>query len=111
MFGVMMREQLDLRHEARNLESFIKNFACRPRTGFPVPYMQLTRKTVLVEEFLDALPIRRFLDNGRTPYDMDIGHIGLDSFLVCILKKACALAGGVQIRGLTLHLTAYAGYR
>lgn len=93
MFGVMMREQLDLRLEAGNLVTFIHNFACRPRVGFPAPYPHLCRKTVLLEEFLDALPIRRFLDNGRTVYDKEIGHIGLDSFLVGISWKRDPISG------------------
>ncbi|KAI9094373.1 ABC1 family-domain-containing protein [Phlyctochytrium arcticum] len=81
MFGHMMREQLDLRHEARNLERFRSNFKERPRVGFPAPVMPLVRQTVLIEEFVDAIPIPKFLNGGHTPFDQALGRISLDFFL------------------------------
>ncbi|KAJ3160118.1 hypothetical protein HDU86_000954 [Geranomyces michiganensis] len=81
MFGKMMREQLDLRCEAQNLDRFSENFRDRSNVGFPIPFMPLVRKTVLIEEYQNAIPIRKFLDLGQTPFDHDLGKIGLDSFL------------------------------
>ncbi|TPX70651.1 hypothetical protein SpCBS45565_g01629 [Spizellomyces sp. 'palustris'] len=81
MFGNMMREQLDLRHEARNLNRFLNNFKDRPEVGFPKPITPLVRKTVLVEEYVDAIPMSKFLTCGHTPFDHDLAKIGLDSFL------------------------------
>ncbi|KND03540.1 atypical/ABC1/ABC1-C protein kinase [Spizellomyces punctatus DAOM BR117] len=81
MFGSMMREQLDLRHEARNLDRFSNNFKDRPEVGFPKPITSLVRKTVLVEEYVDAIPMSKFLTYGHTPFDHDLAKIGLDSFL------------------------------
>lgn len=84
MFGKMMREQLDLRCEAGNLDRFAENFKNRPKVGFPLPFMPLVRKTVLIEEYQNALPIRKFLDNGHTVFDKELAQIGLDSFLVSV---------------------------
>ncbi|KAI9096570.1 hypothetical protein DFS34DRAFT_146425 [Phlyctochytrium arcticum] len=81
MFGHMMREQLDLRHEARNLELFRANFKERPKVGFPAPVMPLVRQTVLIEEFVDAIPIPKFLNGDHTRFDQALGKIGLDFFL------------------------------
>ncbi|KAI8922331.1 ABC1 family-domain-containing protein [Powellomyces hirtus] len=81
MFGHMMREQLDLRCEAQNLDRFSENFKDRHNVGFPTPFMPLARKTVLIEEYQNAIPIRKFLDHGDTPFDRELGKIGLDSFL------------------------------
>ncbi|KAJ3024287.1 hypothetical protein HKX48_003112 [Thoreauomyces humboldtii] len=81
MFGGMMREQLDLRFEAENLARFMENFKDRENVGFPAPFLPLMRKSVLIEEFQCAIPIRKFLDHGHTPYDHDLAQIGLDSFL------------------------------
>ncbi|KAJ3150887.1 hypothetical protein HDU89_002884 [Geranomyces variabilis] len=81
MFGKMMREQLDLRCEAENLDRFSENFKDRSNVGFPTPFIPLVRKTVLIEEYQNAIPIRKFLDLGQTPFDHDLGKIGLDSFL------------------------------
>ncbi|KAI8824406.1 ABC1 family-domain-containing protein [Fimicolochytrium jonesii] len=81
MFGQMMHEQLDLRCEAENLNRFTENFRNRPKVSFPSPYMALARRTVLIERFAHAIPIRKFLDEGHTPFDHAMAEIGLDSFL------------------------------
>ncbi|KAK3825174.1 MAG: ABC1 family-domain-containing protein [Benniella sp.] len=81
MFGEMMREQLDLRIEARNLETFQRNFRDRYTVTFPTPLIQFATKEMLIEEFVDALPLKTYLQNGAGPFDLKIADIGLDGFL------------------------------
>ena len=83
VFGVMMREQLDLRNEVENLLRFEANFSKRhtPIT-FPRPLAQFSSHDVLVEEFAHALPLNHFLKNGGGPFDETIAELGLDGFLV-----------------------------
>ncbi|KAF5312473.1 hypothetical protein D9619_002967 [Psilocybe cf. subviscida] len=86
VFGVMMHRQLDLRHEADNLLTFESNFAPRkvPVT-FPRPLKVFTTKDILVEEYMDALPLEDFLRNGGGPFDDQIATVGLDAFLNMLL--------------------------
>lgn len=85
VFGKMMNEQLDLRHEARNLEKFEKNFKHRrAAVSFPRPLDNYTSHDLLIEEFQYAVPLHGFLRYGGGPYDRAIGTTGLDAFLVCL---------------------------
>ena len=83
VFGRMMSQQLDLRHEAENLLTFESNFAHRhvPVT-FPRPLKAWSTKNLLVEEYEEALPLEAFLKNGGGPYDDQVATVGLDAFLV-----------------------------
>lgn len=83
VFGTMMEQQLDLRHEADNLETFEKNFAPRkvPVT-FPRPLKVWSTKDILIEEFQNALPLEYFMKNGGGPFDDQVATVGLDAFLV-----------------------------
>jgi aarF domain-containing kinase len=85
VFGSMMEQQLDLRHEADNLEVFEKNFAARrvPVT-FPRPLKIWSTKDLLIEEYENALPLEFFLKNGGGPFDDQVATVGLDAFLVCL---------------------------
>jgi aarF domain-containing kinase len=86
VFGHMMSQQLDLRHEADNLVLFESNFEKRrvPVT-FPRPLQVWSTKDLLVEEYEDALPLETFLKNGGGPFDDQVATVGLDAFLVCSL--------------------------
>ncbi|KAG5644627.1 hypothetical protein DXG03_008105 [Asterophora parasitica] len=86
VFGAMMFQQLDLRHEAENLLAFEHNFAQRkvPVT-FPRPLQVWSTKDILVEEYENALPLEAFLKNGGGPYDDQVATVGLDAFLNMLL--------------------------
>ncbi|KAG2022967.1 atypical/ABC1/ABC1-C protein kinase [Coprinopsis cinerea AmutBmut pab1-1] len=86
VFGEMMNQQLDLRHEADNLITFEANFAPRkvPVT-FPRPLKIWSSKDILVEEYQNALPLETFLRNGGGPYDYQIATVGLNAFLTMLL--------------------------
>ncbi|KAG6840911.1 hypothetical protein C0991_003253 [Blastosporella zonata] len=83
VFGTMMFQQLDLRNEAENLQSFEHNFSNRkvPVT-FPRPLKVWSTQDILVEEYENALPLEAFLRNGGGPFDEQIATVGLDAFLV-----------------------------
>lgn len=82
VFGNMMRSQLDLTTEARNLDRFEENFKHRTVVSFPRPLNAYTSKRVLVEEYEDAVPLKAFLREGGGPFDYRIASLGLDAFLV-----------------------------
>jgi predicted unusual protein kinase regulating ubiquinone biosynthesis (AarF/ABC1/UbiB family) len=85
VFGEMMNSQLDLRVEASNLDRFDTNFRKRGRqVVFPRAIRVGGEESpdVLIEEYIDALPLKWFLRNGGGPYDDRIANIGLDAFLV-----------------------------
>ncbi|KAF5385198.1 hypothetical protein D9615_001308 [Tricholomella constricta] len=86
VFGAMMFQQLDLRHEAENLLVFEHNFSSRkvPVT-FPRPLQIWSTRDILVEEYENALPLEAFLKNGGGPYDDQVATVGLDAFLNMLL--------------------------
>ncbi|KAF8973667.1 hypothetical protein BDZ97DRAFT_384409 [Flammula alnicola] len=86
VFGSMMNQQLDLRHEADNLLAFESHFAPRkvPVT-FPRPLKVWSTKDLLVEEYMNALPLEAFLRNGGGSFDEQIATVGLDAFLNMLL--------------------------
>jgi aarF domain-containing kinase len=65
-FGRMLVSQLDLRHEARNLQKFCQNFEGVDYIEFPrlVEEFQPTQHC-LVETFLEGLPILEFAKSNR----------------------------------------------
>ncbi|KAJ1898291.1 hypothetical protein LPJ66_002837, partial [Kickxella alabastrina] len=63
VFGAMMQAQVDLRTEAHNLQSFVRNFAHRSGVTFPRAYPDLSSAQVLVESHFDGIPLRAFLDS------------------------------------------------
>ncbi|KAF9322046.1 hypothetical protein BG003_008237 [Podila horticola] len=81
MFGSMMEEQLDLRIEARNLVTFQRNFRDRYTVTFPTPLSEFATREMLIEEYVDALPLKAYLEQGAGPFDLKIADIGLDGFL------------------------------
>lgn len=86
VFGNMMRSQLDLTTEAKNLLRFEDNFRHRTVVSFPRPLMDYTSQRVLVEEYEDAVPLKAFLREGGGPFDYRIASLGLDAFLVSLIS-------------------------
>ncbi len=90
-FGKMMRLQLDLRIEGKNLEVFRSNFDNREDIKFPMPYLDYTSRNVLVEEKIHAIPVSTFLklcSKGNLKgqgFAKEISDKGLDSFLQMLL--------------------------
>ncbi|KAL0068703.1 hypothetical protein AAF712_004420 [Marasmius tenuissimus] len=86
VFGGMMFQQLDLRHEADNLLTFEHNFASRKvPVKFPRPLKEFSTKDLLIEEYENALPLENFLKYGGGPFDQQIATVGLNAFLNMLL--------------------------
>jgi aarF domain-containing kinase len=86
VFGSMMNEQLNLRREADNLETFEFNFQKRrDPISFPRPLSSFSAHDVLVEEYQRALPLEAFLKHGGGPFDDQLAELGLDAFLNMLL--------------------------
>lgn len=68
VFGAMMRQQLNLLHEAENLLMFEFNFVpCKVPVMFPCPLQAWSTRNLLVDELENALPLEAFLKNGGEP--------------------------------------------
>ncbi|KAG0746351.1 hypothetical protein G6F57_005853 [Rhizopus arrhizus] len=89
VFGEMMKEQLDLRGEAKNLAKFNEYFEKAHNVKFPRPLIAFTTKDMLIEEYVNGIPLDLFLSqasytrkgNLDSVYDVKLAHIGLDAFL------------------------------
>ncbi|VVT52085.1 uncharacterized protein SAPINGB_P003312 [Magnusiomyces paraingens] len=87
-FAQMMRLQMDLRIEASNLEIFRNNFAGRSDIKFPRPFLKHSSRQVLIEEFINAIPMDVILRNssgGQNKMERLISGKGLDAFLKMLL--------------------------
>ena len=88
-FSKMMRAQLDMSLEARNLERFGENFGVGGKGGgvegvlFPKPVRPFVGSRVLVESFHRGLPLRMFIEKGPTVYDSKFADMGVRAFVVC----------------------------
>lgn len=87
-FSVLMRLQLDLRIEALNLAKFRHNFKNRLDIHFPKPFLNFSTRDVLVEEYIDAIPLSKMLDlkeNFGKNLSKEISDKGLDAFLQMLI--------------------------
>lgn len=60
-FSILMNLQLDLRIEGWNLQRFNENFKNTVLVKFPKPWMHLTSREILFEEYIDGIPMGHFL--------------------------------------------------
>ena len=67
-FARQIRQELDYRLEARNAQTFHRNFASNPHVRVPKVYWQYTRARVLTLEWLDGTHVR---DVDVTPLTLD----------------------------------------
>ncbi|WBW71236.1 mitochondrial membrane ABC1 kinase family protein [Schizosaccharomyces osmophilus] len=88
VFGDMLNQQLDLRHEARNLIQFRKNFDKNQYVEFPMVYENYTKDQVLVEEFIPGIPLSMFLRHRDGPFNKVLANVGNSSlFQMLILNN------------------------
>jgi ubiquinone biosynthesis protein len=66
-FARSIRQELDYRLEARNAETFRKNFAGHPHVRIPRVYWSYTRPRILTLEFLDGTQLADIEVLGWTP--------------------------------------------
>ncbi|KAK8440546.1 hypothetical protein B9J08_03654 [Candidozyma auris] len=87
-FSILMRLQLDLRIEALNLAKFRHNFKNRLDIHFPKPFLNFSTRDVLVEEYIEAIPLSKMLDlkeNFGRNVSKEISDKGLDAFLQMLI--------------------------
>ncbi|KAJ3000577.1 hypothetical protein HDV02_004872 [Globomyces sp. JEL0801] len=86
MFSKMMQQQLDLRIESDNLITFIDNFGKWKQVGFPQPLQSTmnlnSHSDILIETWIDGIPLDHFLKWGPSTFDKKIATIGLTAFLL-----------------------------
>jgi aarF domain-containing kinase len=93
-FATSLSLQVDLRYEAKNLQRFCENFKHLPQVTFPQPYMELTSEKVMVETFMDAVPIKELTEASRGLTQQDLipirnikmVELGLDLYLQMIIR-------------------------
>ncbi|KAJ3112608.1 hypothetical protein HDU96_004384 [Phlyctochytrium bullatum] len=86
-FAQMMRNQIDLEVEARNLELFRRNFEGSDiAITFPKPFTRLCSRRVLVESFEDGVPLAVFLNSNPTAFDEDLSRLGLLAFMRMLFR-------------------------
>jgi aarF domain-containing kinase len=83
IFSQMMIAQLDLTTEAKNLATFRSNFGQKGPIGFPKPLY--CNENVLVESYIDAVPLNMFLRYGSPVFNAQIAKMGLNAFLKMLL--------------------------
>lgn len=84
-FGAPLREQLDLRSEARNLERFNTNFRKWKRLSFPRPMFPLVTSDVLVESYEEGDLISNYVNDPSNQHNVALADIGLTSYLQMLL--------------------------
>eukprot|EP00656_Telonema_subtile_P012571 TRINITY_DN16333_c0_g1_i2.p1 TRINITY_DN16333_c0_g1~~TRINITY_DN16333_c0_g1_i2.p1 ORF type:complete len:541 (+),score=139.23 TRINITY_DN16333_c0_g1_i2:45-1625(+) len=77
-FEEVMLLQLDLRHEARNLDMFNSNFAEETSTSvrFPRPIRELVRRNMLVETFEHGVPMSQMFDHPNEDFKKQLCAYG-----------------------------------
>ena len=71
-------EEMDLRREAENTETFRRNFADDPRVRAPRVYQEFTRRRVLVTEFVEGTKVDRLHADfaaGRLSFEQLMGTL------------------------------------
>uniref|UniRef100_A0A7S4B881 ABC1 atypical kinase-like domain-containing protein n=1 Tax=Chrysotila carterae TaxID=13221 RepID=A0A7S4B881_CHRCT len=86
-FASCMLAQLDLRHEAHNLQRFRVNFSkeksLRNKVHFPEPIMPFVAEEVLVESFVHGRPVKDFLQSDLETRE-EISRLGVQSIMKMI---------------------------
>ncbi len=84
-FGAPMREQIDLRSEARHLDSFAQNFKWWwARVRFPLPSAMVT-EDILVETFETGDHISDYLDK-ESEHNRSLANLGLKTYLKMLIQ-------------------------
>ena len=80
-FSELMRLQMDMRIEARNLEEFGGNFETNSQIRFPRVNRHLTTEKILVEEYVPGVSIGFLLDSHNSIIRQSVAEIGVKAFL------------------------------
>lgn len=81
-FEKLMTKQIDLRFEARNLETFQQKFEKTDFIKFPTPLRPFVTRNILVETFEDGEPLSLYLQEaGSSQIKHRIAAMGVDMLL------------------------------
>ncbi|XP_066286238.1 uncharacterized aarF domain-containing protein kinase 2-like isoform X2 [Branchiostoma lanceolatum] len=84
-FGDLIMSQIDLRHEAANLERFKEYFADIDAIRFPKPIRPYVRRDILVETFEEGEPITNFMtDDNSECLKAKLAEMGIEALLKMI---------------------------
>ncbi|KAI9325960.1 hypothetical protein DFJ73DRAFT_180318 [Zopfochytrium polystomum] len=95
VFSSMMRAQTNLRVEAEHLTKFSRNFKASNTVQFPNPLLEYCSNDVLVEEYVDGIPLARLLEvvdgsaneiGDFAELKKEIAGIGINAFLKMLLQ-------------------------
>lgn len=77
-FGDIMKSQLDLRIEARNLETFAKKFENEKWAVFPAPINKYVRDNILIETLMKGTPMTKFMamDDSHSKLKIRLSDLG-----------------------------------
>ncbi len=87
VFSTMMRAQLDMRTEAKNLDRFRMNFKGDDLISFPRPIYPFVSETILTESLVSGIPMNRVLDLQDPTLNELASHLCLHMFLVCLASR------------------------
>ncbi len=81
-----LTDQIDFTFEMRNLNKFRQMFKCRSDVDFPSPYEESTKDTVLVEEFIEGVPVTYF-ENNKHKLNKVIAKLGSEVLFEMLMKN------------------------
>ncbi|XP_005111035.1 uncharacterized aarF domain-containing protein kinase 2 [Aplysia californica] len=79
-FSETMNRQLDMRHEARNLQRFTRNFHNVSSIRVPQPIPALVRRNILVETFEEGISVGQVVSDHSYPTELreHLAKLGMD---------------------------------
>lgn len=81
-----LTEQIDFNIEKQNLDIFNKMFEGRKEVKFPFPFDSKTSDSILVETFVEGVPITYF-EKHQHPLNSVIARIGAKTFFEMLMKN------------------------
>src|SRR4051794_21063804 len=86
-FARQIRQELDYRQEARNAQTFHRNFAGHPHVRVPKVYWQYTRPRVLTLEWLDGMQVADLDPNQWSIEDRrDLAYLMTETWMTMIFR-------------------------
>ena len=86
-FARSIRQELDYRLEARNAETFHRNFAGHPHVRVPRVYWSYTRSRVLTLEWLDGIQVADIdPTSGRVEERRDLAYLMAETWMTMIFR-------------------------
>jgi ubiquinone biosynthesis protein len=87
-FARQIRQELDYRLEARNAQTFHRNFASNPHVRIPKVYWQYTRARVLTLEWIDGIHVRDVDMMSLTLEERrDLAYLIADTWMEMIFRQ------------------------